>query len=48
MKKREVKRNVRTYKVPDDVYESAKKKAKKERTTVANKLESFLYDYISR
>ena len=39
------KRKVKTYKVPDTIYAKAKKKAKKEKTTVANLLEDYLYDY---
>lgn len=42
------KRSVKTYKVPQSVYRKAQDKAKKEKTTVANKLEDFLYDYISK
>lgn len=30
------------------IYEKAQKKAKKEKSTVANKVEDFLYDYITR
>lgn len=46
--KKPEKRNVRTYKVVDSVYTKADKKAKKEKTTVANLLENHLYYYISR
>lgn len=42
------KRVVKSYKVKMSVYEKAKKKAKAEKTTVANRLEDFLYDYVSR
>lgn len=39
------KRKVRTYKILDAPYRKAMKKAKKNKTTVANLLEDFLYDY---
>lgn len=42
------KRNVRTYKVTDAIYDKAKKKAKAQKTTVAAKVENLLYDYITR
>ena len=39
------KRVVKSYKVRLSVYEKAKKKAAKNKTTVTNVLEDFLYDY---
>jgi len=39
------KRVVKSYKVRLSVYEKAKKKATKNKTTVTNILEDFLYDY---
>lgn len=35
----------KSYKVAKTIYEKARKKAKKEKTTVANLLEDYLYDY---
>lgn len=43
--KPEEKRVVKSYKVKPKVYDKAKKKAKKNNTTVANILEDYLYDY---
>lgn len=42
------KKNVRTYKVTDTVYEKAKRKAKSQKTTVATKVADLLYNYVSR
>lgn len=39
------KRKVKSYKVADSVYQKAKKKARKEKTTLANKIENFVTDY---
>ena len=39
------KRVGKSYKIAPTIYEKAKKKAKKEKTTVANILEDYLYDY---
>jgi hypothetical protein len=47
MKQKETKekRVVKSYKVRPSIYEKAKKKATKNKTTVTNVLEDFLYDY---
>ena len=42
------KRVVKSYKVKPSIYSAAKMKAEKKKTTVANVLEDFLYDYILR
>lgn len=42
------KRVVKSYKIPDRIYQKAKKKAVIHKTTVANVVEDFLYDYISK
>jgi hypothetical protein len=39
------KRVVKTYKVPETIYKKVKIKVKKSKTTVANLIEDYLYDY---
>lgn len=47
-KKENEKRKVRTYRASDKLYLKVEKKAEKEKTTPAKKIEELLYDYISR
>lgn len=44
-KKIKEKRVVKSYKVPLSIYDKCDKKAKKKKTTVANLLEDYLYDF---
>lgn len=39
------KRVVKSYKVPETIYKKVKSKARKLKTTVANVIEDYLYDY---
>lgn len=49
MKPKEKEKRVgKSYKVKPSVYAKARKKAKAEKTTVANVVEELLYDYVSR
>lgn len=43
--KKQEKRIIKSYKVPESVYRKAFKKARKNKTTLANLLEDYIYDY---